>query len=138
MVVLALALLVPLAAASQGQITIPRYSHATVLTLTLHQTDTIDYSWTANSSVTFRIENATGANTFVSIAGQTGSGTWQSAANGNYTFDFRNFLNSVATVQWNITIQPALPATYIYLILAGVIGVVSITAFRFLGKKPTN
>lgn len=139
LVLLALAmLLAPMAAGDQGQITIPRGGHVTVLTLSLHRGDVIDYSWSGNSSVTFWIENATSGNPMVSIAGQTGSGSWQAAADGTYTFNFRNSIDVVVTVQWNITQQPALAASYIYLIVAAAVALVTISAFYILRKKPAN
>jgi len=139
LVLFALALLlVPLAAGDQGQITLPRGEHVTVLTLDLHRSDIIDYSWSANSSVTFRVENVTGANTFVDRAGQSGSGSWQAMADGTYTFEFRNTLDLAATVQWNIAIRPVLAATYVYLLLAGAVAAVVFTTFYIRRKKPVN
>jgi hypothetical protein len=139
LVLLALAvLLVPMAAGDQGQITISRFSHVTVLTLSLHRGDVVDYSWSGNSSVTFWIENATGGNTFVNVAGQTGSGSWQATADGTYTFNLRNSMDVAATVQWNVTQQPVLAASYIYLIVAAAVALVTISAFYILRKKPVN
>ena len=134
--IFALALfLTPLTAGEQGQITIPRTDKVVVLTLDLSKGDIVDFSWSANSSVTFRVENLAGTNTFVDRAGQTGSGNWEVMADGSYTFEFRNPSDLPVTVHWEITRRPVLAASLVYSLVALAIAALAFAAFIVLRKK---
>ncbi len=137
--ILAVALLViPIAVAEQGQIAIPLFGRVTVLTLDLKKGDIVDFSWSSNSSVTFRVENLTGDN-FVNRSGQTGSGNWEAPADGTYTFQFRNNNFSVAQVQWTIDRRGVVPLTMIYFIVGFVAIAVAATAVYAIRKHhPAN
>ncbi len=125
----------PLAAAEQGQITIPRTDRVTVLTLDLNQGDIIDFNWSANGSVTFRVENLAGTNTFVDRAGQTGSGNWEVMTDGSYTFELRNPSDFPVTVQWTVSRRPVLATSFVYSLVALAAGALALSAFFVLRKK---
>ncbi len=132
--VLAVALLVvPIAVAEQGEISISFFGRVTVLTLDLKKGDIVDYNWSGNSSVNLRIENLTGDD-FVDRSGQTGSGSWEVPADGTYTFQFRNNNFSVAQVQWTIDRRGIVPVTMVYFIIGLVAIVVATTAIYALRK----
>ena len=126
-------LVIPIAVAEQGQITISASGRVTVLTLDLKRGDVIDFSWSGNNSVTFRIENRTGDN-LVNRSGQTGSGNWEVPADGTYTFEFRNTSFSVAQVQWTIERRGVLPVTTIYFIVGLAAIFVATTVFYAMRK----
>lgn len=115
-------ILVPLAAADSAQITIPHNGRVTVLTLDLKHNDIVSFSWTANTSVTFQINNVTG-NSYVNQSGQTGSGSWNVPADNSYLFVFRNPSGiSAASVQW--TINNSTPFSLSTYLLVGVVAIV--------------
>ncbi len=128
-------LLVPLATGDQGQITVPRTDNVVVLTLDLKQGAIVDFSWSANGSVTFRVENLAGTNTFVDRAGQTGTGSWEVMADGSYTFEFRNPGEFPVTVQWTISERPVLAASLVYFLVALVVVAVAFIGFLLLRRK---
>ncbi len=136
--VFALALILsPLAAAEQSQITIPHNEKVVVLTLDLKRGDIVEFSWSANGSVTFRIEDLAGTQTFVDQVGQTGSGNWEVPADGSYVFQFRNTSDLFSvTVQWTVNHHSPLPPTSVYFLVALAIGVFAMAVFLTLRKKP--
>ena len=137
-ILLALALILsPLAAADQAQITIPHNGRVTVLTLALKQNDAVSFSWTANSSVTFQINDISGNNYF-SQAGQTGNGNWNIPSDNSYVFIFHNTSDlSAVTVQW--TINHGISVTTTYLLVGVAIVLLVVTTFIWtLSKKHSS
>ena len=136
-VLFALALVLsPLAAADSAQITIPHNGRVTVLTLDLKKNDSVSFSWTANASVTFQINDLAG-NNYVNQPGQTGSGSWNVPADNSYVFNFRNTNDlSSASVQWTInTTTAAISSTYLLIGLAVVLAVVLIVVWTIAKKR---
>lgn len=129
----------PAASAEQGQLTIGPTFDVTALTLNLNRGIAVDFSWSANGSVDFRIENEAGTITFVDRSGQVGSGTFDAPADGAFTFGFRNRNDFPITVQW--TINSRLPMTVLASLIAGVLvagGVAAIFLIRRRRRKPTS
>ena len=126
----ALALILsPLVAADSAQITIPHDGRVTVLTLDLKRNDSVNFSWTANTSVTFQINDVLG-NSYVNQAGQSGSGNWNVPSDNSYVFDFRNSSGiSAASVQWTINHTTPISVTTSYLLAAVAIVLAVFTTF---------
>ena len=136
-VLFALALVLsPLAAADSAQITIPHNGRVTVLTLDLKKNDSVSFSWTANASVTFQINDLAG-NNYVNQQGQTGGGSWNVPADNSYVFNFRNPSGtSSASVQWTINSTPSSVTTsYLLIGIAVVLAVVLIVVWAMLKKR---
>ena len=139
-VLFALALVLsPLAAADSAQITIPHNGRVTVLTLDLKKNDSVSFSWTANVSVTFQINDLAG-NNYVNQQGQTGSGSWNVPSDNSYVFDFRNTSGiSAASVQWTInSTSAAISTTYLLIGVAVVLAVVLIVVWTMVRKRPPS
>jgi hypothetical protein len=138
-VVFAFALILsPLAAADQASITIPHNGRATVLTLDLKQNDNVSFSWTANASVTFQINDASG-NNYLTDVGQTGNGNWNVVSDNSYVFNFRN-TNGLytVTVQWTINHNTPISVTTAYLLVGIAFVLVIATIFIYtMNKKHT-
>ena len=133
----ALALILsPLAAADSAQITIPHNGRVTVLTLDLKKNDSVSFSWTANASVTFQINDLAG-NNYVNQQGQTGSGSWNVPADNSYVFNFRNPSDaSAASVQWTInSTSIAISTTYLLIGLAVALVVVLVVIWTMAKKR---
>ncbi len=138
-VAIALALILsPLAAADQAQITISHNGRVTVLTLDLKRDDTVSFSWTANASVSFQINDLSG-NNYVSQVGQTGNGNWNVPADNSYVFNFRNTSDLFAvTVQWTINHSTSISVTSAYFLVGiAIVLVVVTTAVWTMHKKHT-
>ncbi len=138
-VAFALALILsPLAAADQAQITIPHNGRATVTTLDLKRNDTVSFSWTANASVTFQINDLSG-NNYVSQAGQTGNGNWNVPSDNSYVFNFRNTSDLFAvTIQWTINHSTPISFTSAYFLVGIAIVLVAVmTVVWTMSKKHT-
>ncbi len=137
--IVAVALLViPIVVAEQGQIAIPADNRVTVLTLDLKKGDVVDFSWSGNSSVTFRVENLTGDN-LVNRSGQTGSGNWEAPADGTYTFQFRNTNQFWVQVQWTVDRRGVLPVTVVYFIVGfAAIAVAATAVYAMRRHHPSN
>ena len=128
--------LTPLAAADSATITIPHNGRVTVLTLDLKKNDSLSFSWTANASVTFQINDLSG-NNYVNQIGQTGSGSWNVPADNSYVFNFRNSNDaSAASVQWTINSNSvAISTTYLLTGLAVVLAVVLVVVWTIVKKR---
>lgn len=140
MVLFALALVLsPLAAADSAQITIPHNGRVTVLTLDLKKNDSVSFSWTANASVTFQINDLVG-NNYVNQPGQTGSGSWNVPADNSYVFNFRNSNEaSSASVQWTINNNPAaISTTYLLIGLAVALAAVLVVVWTVAKRRPKS
>ena len=135
-VVFAFALILsPIAAADQASITIPHNGRVTVLTLDLKQNDNVSFSWTANASVTFQINDASGTN-YVSQVGQTGNGNWNVPADNSYVFTFHNTSNlNTVTVQWTINHSTPISVTTAYLLVGIAFVLVIATTFIWTMNK---
>lgn len=129
-------LLAALAAAEGGGINLAANEDAVVLTLDLKAGEWVDYSWSANVSLDFRIENAGGTNTFVDRSGMVGSGAFQAPTDGSYRFEFRNRNDERASGQWTITKRAELPIVLLLLAAAAAIAAVVLVFLRRKGKKP--
>ncbi len=138
-VTFALALILsPLVAADQAQITIPHNGRVTVTTLDLKRNDTVSFSWTANASVTFQINDLFG-NNYVSQVGQTGNGNWNVPSDNSYVFNFRNPSDLFAVmVQWTINHSTPISATSAYFLVGIAIVLVAVMAVVWtMSKKHT-
>ena len=139
-VLFALALILsPLAVADSAQITIPHNGRVTVLTLDLKKNDSVSFSWTANASVTFQINDLAG-NNYVNQPGQTGSGSWNVPADNSYVFNFRNTNDaSSASVQWTMNTAPAsVSTTYLLIGIAVVLAVVLVVVWTMAKRRPKS
>ena len=134
LVLVASVLLPALAAAEQGSITLPGNGDSDVLTLDLKAGEWVDYSWSANVSVDFRIENAGGTNTFVDRAGQVGSGAFQAPTDGSYRFEFRNRNNDPASGQWTIAKRAEFSGLLVLLIAVLAAAALAFVVLRKRGK----
>lgn len=133
---LALALAVsPLTTAEQDVITLQSEDDAVVLTLDLNQGDLVDYSWSADASLDFRVENVTGDTKFIDRSGQVGSGTFEVPADGTYTFEFRNRNDFAVTLEWTIDRRTEFPLPLFLSILIPVIAVAILVAVFLLTRR---
>lgn len=131
-------ILTPFAVADSAQITIPHNGRVTVLTLALKNGDSVSFSWTANASVTFQINDLLG-NNYVNQQGQTGSGSWNVPADNSYLFSFRNLSDaSAASVQWTINHSTSITTTYLLIGVAVFLAVVMIVIATMLKKHPSS
>src|SRR5260370_11978999 len=131
-------ILSPLAAGDSAQITIPHNGRVTVLTLDLKRNDSVSFSWTANTSVTFQINDLAG-NNYVNQPGQTGSGNWNVPADNSYVFNFINTsVTSNASVPWTINSTPASVSTsYLLVGIAIVLAAAMIVVWTMVKKHPS-
>ena len=128
----------PAVAAEQGQLTITPGRDAVALTLNLNRGDGVDYSWSADASVDFRLEDLAGTTTFVDRPGQVGSGTFQAPTDGAFTFSFRNRNTISVTVQWTVNLRGALTPTLGILLAASAIVVGGIVLVLLLRRQRTR
>ncbi len=124
----------PAASAEQSQVTLGPGETVVVLTLTLGRGDAVDYSWSTNRSVNFRVENQAGNLMFVDQPGQVGSGAFSAPADGGFTFGFRNRNDFPVIVQWTINRQPSVPLV-IGVIVAALLVVGGIAALALLLRR---
>ncbi len=129
---LSLSLLPALAAAEQGGILLAQNEKSTVLTLDLKAGEWVDFSWSANVSVDFRIEKVGAAAPLVDRPGQVGSGAFQAPADGSYRFEFRNRNDEAASGQWTITKRAEFPLMLV--LLAAVLAVAAAAFFVLRGR----
>ena len=128
----------PAVAAEQGQLTITPGRDVVALTLNLNRGDGVDYSWSADASVDFRLEDLAGTTTFVDRPGQVGSGTFQAPTDGAFTFSFRNRNTITVTVQWTVNLRGALTPTLGILLAASAIVVGGIVLVLVLRRQRTR
>ncbi|MFQ6013638.1 MAG: hypothetical protein ACE5LS_08380 [Thermoplasmata archaeon] len=78
----------------------------------------MEYSWSANGSVRFKIVSLVGM-VFVDITAQVGSGSFEAPTDGSYEFEFDNPNDVPVMVQWTINRTSDFPL----LLVAALVGV---------------
>lgn len=131
---LALALGSP-AVAEQGAITLPAGGDATVLTLSLDQGGGVEYSWSADGSVRFKIGSLIGVMVFVDIAGQVGSGSFEAPTDGSYVFEFDNPNDVPVMLQWTISRISDFPLLLVAVLVGVALVAVAAVVFFWAWRK---
>ncbi len=123
------------AVAEQGAITLPAGGDATVLTLSLDQGGGVEYSWSADGSVRFKIVSLVGAMDFVDITAQVGSGIFEAPTDGSYVFEFDNPNDVPVMLQWTINRISDFPLLLVAALVGVALVVVAVAVLIWMRRR---